>query len=76
MSLDSTLVSPAHPHSSFTALERDGDRSQPGTLLATETTGLGGVGIVPFLIGCGSVVEEDLRCGSTYPGLLDQAARR
>lgn len=76
VSLDSTLVSPAHPHSSFTALERDGEIDLSRVLyFDTETTGLGGVGIVPFLIGCGSLVEGGFEVRQyLIPDYSDEAA--
>jgi uncharacterized protein YprB with RNaseH-like and TPR domain len=49
------------PISAFTSLESPG-RVAPHELiyLDTETTGLGGAGMVPFLIGIGKLVEEGL----------------
>ncbi len=74
--LDETLNATILPHSSFTALERDGDIDvRQIVYFDTETTGLGGVGIVPFLIGCGSVVEGGFEVRQyLIPDYSDEAA--
>ncbi len=74
--LDETLNATIHPHSSFTALERDGEIDLKQVVyFDTETTGLGGVGIVPFLIGCGSVVDGGFEVRQyLIPDYSDEAA--
>jgi uncharacterized protein YprB with RNaseH-like and TPR domain len=49
----------AWPLSAFTLLEEPGEVDLSSLLfLDTETTGLGGVGVMAFLVGCGSLVGD------------------
>lgn len=76
ITLDTTLSNSDLPISAFTALEAEGQVDLTKTLyFDTETTGLGGVGIVPFLIGCGSLVEGGFEVRQyLIPDYSDEAA--
>lgn len=62
--------------SSYSALEREGEVPMGDLLfLDTETTGLGGAGAVPFLIGCGSVTDRGFEVRQyLLPDYADEAA--
>jgi uncharacterized protein YprB with RNaseH-like and TPR domain len=76
VSLDETLSQNEFPLSAFSALERDGQVDLSRIVyFDTETTGLGGVGIVPFLIGCGSMVDRGFEVRQyLIPDYSDEAA--
>ena len=62
--------------SSYTALESDGEAPLSGLVfIDTETTGLGGAGAVPFLVGCGSLERDGFSIRQyLLPDYSDEAA--
>lgn len=74
--LNDTLAVTPFPVSAFTALEEEGSVDLREIIyFDTETTGLGGAGIVPFLIGCGAVVEGGFEVRQyLIPDYSDEAA--
>ncbi|UCE25609.1 MAG: ribonuclease H-like domain-containing protein [Candidatus Zixiibacteriota bacterium] len=64
------------PRSAFTAQGEDGEvKVKKMVFIDTETTGLGGAGVVPFLVGCGSVTSRGFEIRQyLLPDYADEAA--
>ena len=74
--LEETDGSRTYPRAAFSAGHEHGTVAGTSMLfLDTETTGLGGAGVVPFLIGCGSLTEEGFEVRQyLLPDYPDEAA--
>jgi len=72
------MIEPSTPvaASSFSAAEREGEVPLDRLLFFdTETTGLGGAGAVPFLVGCGSLTNQGFEVRQyLLPDYSDEAA--
>lgn len=74
--LEETDGTRSFPHAAFSARHELGEVTGSSMLfLDTETTGLGGAGVVPFLIGCGSLTDEGFEVRQyLLPDYPDEAA--
>jgi uncharacterized protein len=76
VSLAESLAEPWLPASAFSALEESGEVHVDELIyIDTETTGLGGAGIVPFLVGVGRMTPAGLEIAQyLIPDYSDEAA--
>jgi len=74
--LEETDGSRTYPRAAFSAGHEHGEVAGSSLLfLDTETTGLGGAGVVPFLVGCGSLTSEGFEVRQyLLPDYPDEAA--